>query len=99
MPANKKYLTKSVSQRFAKISAGFVGGYLVTVSFHMALAFWLDHVAILMTLQFAGFILWAVLMVLAFIGKNGWKTWGIYLLLTLLFGIIIYFGKNYSPIL
>ena len=98
MPANKKYLTKSASQRFAKISAGFIGGYLVTLSFYMALAFWLDHVVVLMTLQFAGFILWAVLMVLAFVGKNGWKTWGIYLLLTLFFGLFIYFGKTYSPI-
>ena len=37
MPANKKYLTKSTSQRFAKISAGLDGGYMVTESRHIAL--------------------------------------------------------------
>lgn len=99
MPANKKYLTPSLSQRFAKISAGLLGGYLVTVSFHMALAFFLDHVVVLMTLLFGGFILWAALLVLAFLAKNGWKIWGIYLLFTLLFSVIIYFGKTYSPII
>lgn len=98
MPANKKYLTKSVSQRIAKISAGLIGGYLVTVSLHMALSYWIDHVNVLLTLRFGGFILWAGLLILAFIGKNGWKTWAVYLLVTLVFSIIIYFGKIYIPI-
>lgn len=99
MPANKKHLTKSVSQRIAKITAGFVGGYLVTVSFFMALAFWMDHKDVLLTLGFGGFILWTGLLIVAFLAKNGWKTWGIYLLLILVFSLIIYFGKTYHPIL
>lgn len=99
MPANKKHLTKSGWQRFAKISAGFLGGYLVTVSFFMALAYWIDHREVLLTLRFGGFILWAGLLVVAFLGKNGWKTWGIYLLLTAVFSLIIYFSKIYHPIL
>ena len=98
MPANKKHLTKSISQRFAKITAGFIGGYLVTITLFMALAFWSDHKAILLTLRFGGFMLWAGLLIAAFLAKNGWKVWGIYLLLTFLFATIIYFGKMYSPI-
>ncbi|MBC9795973.1 hypothetical protein [Sinomicrobium weinanense] len=98
MPANKKYLTHSVSQRFAKITAGFIGGYMVAVTFHMALAFWVDHVNVLMTLRYAGFLLWAVLFLLAFLARNGWKIWGIYLLATLLFSVLIYVGKMYNPI-
>lgn len=98
MPANKKYLTKSVSQRIAKISAGLVGGYAVTVSLHLALSYWTNHVNVLLTLRFGGFILWAGLLVLAFIGKNGWKTWALYLIITFFFSVMIYFGKIYSPI-
>ncbi|WP_066225163.1 hypothetical protein [Formosa haliotis] len=98
MPANKKYLTTSEWQRFAKISAGFLGGYLVTMTLHMALSFWLDHTSVLITATFTGFILWAILLVLAFLAKNGWKIWGVYLLLTGVFSIIIYLGRIYNPI-
>ena len=98
MPANKKYLTKSPIQRFAKISAGLLGGYLVTVSFHMALAFWINHVDVLMTLRFGGFILWASLLIVAFLSRNGWKTWAVYLGITLVFSFVIYLSKIYHPI-
>ncbi len=98
MPANPKYLS-SPWQRFAKISAGFIGGYLVTITFHMALSFWLNHVNVIITATFTGFILWASLMVIAFLSKNGWKIWGIYLLLSLLFSVIIYIGKMCNPII
>lgn len=97
MPANPKYLSSNW-QRFAKITAGFIGGYLVSVSFHMALAFWINHVNIIITGAFTAFIVWAGLMVLAFLAKNGWKIWGIYLLLTLLFSATIYLSKIYHPI-
>lgn len=99
MPANKKYLTKSGWQRFAKITAGFFGGYMVTVTLFMALAFWTDHKAILLTLRFGGFMLWVGLLIVAFLAKNAWKIWGIYLFLTCLFAAIIYFGKIHSPII
>ncbi|WP_461533638.1 hypothetical protein [Sinomicrobium sp.] len=98
MPANKKYLTRSPWQRFAKITAGFIGGYIVTTTLHIALAFWLDHVNVIMTLRYAGFLLWAVLLIVAFLAKNGWKIWGLYLLLTLLFRLFIYLGKIYNPV-
>ncbi len=98
MPANKKYLTKSPWQRFAKITAGFIGGYLVTLSLFMTLSFWLDHRAVLLTLRAVGFMLWAGLLIVAFLAKNGWKVWGLYLLVTLLFALLIYLGKTYNPI-
>ncbi|MFD2034992.1 hypothetical protein ACFSKL_09330 [Belliella marina] len=97
MPANKKHLS-SWTQRLAKISAGFVGGYLVSASMFIALAFWTDHINMVMSLRFAGFIVWAFLMVFAFLSKNGWKTWGIYLLVTAVFAVAIYFGQIYRPI-
>ncbi|THV60112.1 hypothetical protein EZV76_06000 [Flagellimonas alvinocaridis] len=98
MPANKKYLTSSPTQRFAKITAAILGGLMVAVLFHMALASWFNHVAVIITSTFSAFILWAVLMVLAFLGKNGWKIWGIYLTVSLLFGMLIYFGHQNHPI-
>tara|TARA_R110002049_G_scaffold116110_1_gene268477 strand:+ start:41748 stop:42047 length:300 start_codon:yes stop_codon:yes gene_type:complete len=98
MPANPKYLSSNW-QRFAKISAGFLGGYLVTISLHIALSYWLNHVHVIITETFTGFILWASLMVVAFLAKNGWKIWVIYLLLSALFSIAIYFSKIYHPLL
>ena len=94
MPANKKYLTPSTSQRFAKISAAILGGLIVAVMFHMALASWFDHVTVIITSTFSAFILWAILMVVAFLGKNGWKIWGIYLLASLVLFVIFYFGNQ-----
>ncbi|QTE22612.1 hypothetical protein [Polaribacter cellanae] len=99
MPANKKHLTTSKWQRFLKFSAGFLGGYLVSMSLHMALAQWLNHVNVLITITFSGFILWVALFLLAFLAKNGWKVWGLYLLLTLFFSGCIYLGKLYHPII
>lgn len=99
MPANKKHLTTSPWQRIAKITAGFIGGYLVTVSSFMALSFWVDHKDVLLTLRLAGFLLWAILLIASFLAKNGWKVWGFYLLLTLLFAVLIYVGKISHPIL
>ena len=98
MPAQKKYLS-SPSQRFAKITAGLIGGYMVTVSLHLALAPWFNHVDVIMTLRFGGFILWVGLLIVAFLVKNGWKIWGLYLLITLVFSVIFYFSNTYHPIL
>jgi len=98
MPANKKYLTPSTSQRFAKISAAILGGLIVAVMFHMALASWFDHVTVIITSTFSAFILWAILMVVAFLGKNGWKIWGIYMLVSLVLFVIFYFGNQTNPL-
>ncbi|PNW27408.1 hypothetical protein [Formosa algae] len=98
MPANKKHLTASPWQRFAKISAGLIGGYLVSMSLHMALTAWTDSTTVIITSAFTGFILWATLMVVAFIAKNGWKIWGVFILLTAVFSTIMYLGTLYNPL-
>lgn len=98
MPANKKYLSSNW-QRFAKITAGFIGGYLVTISLHLALAYYINHKAVIITATFTGFILWVSLMIIAFLAKSGWRIWIIYLLITLFFSGLIYIGKIYHPIL
>jgi hypothetical protein len=98
MPANPKYLTQSKWQRFLKITAAILGGYFVSVSFHLALASWLNRANVLITMAYSGFIVWVALMIIAFLAENGWKIWGIYLLLTLIFCGIIYFGQTSNPI-
>lgn len=88
MPANKKYLA-SPGQRILKISAGFIGGYMVTQGFHLVLALYWNIPNALITLSSLGFILWVVLLILAILSKNGWKIWGLYLLISLLFFVLI----------
>ena len=70
MPANKKYLTNSPVQKIAKITAAILGGYIVTEAFFMALIAWMSPGDVIFTLRYAGFILWAVLMIFAFIAKK-----------------------------
>lgn len=90
MPANKKYLTPTFLHRFTRITAGLIGGYLVTVSFFLALSYYVDKVSVLFTLTFGGFLLWVSLLIIAFIAKSGWKIWGTYIFLTLCFSAIVY---------
>ncbi|MEM8928343.1 MAG: hypothetical protein AAGC45_09070 [Bacteroidota bacterium] len=93
MPANPKHLA-SPGHRALKISAGILGGFLVTILGHNALGTLLENKsALIVTTAFSAFIVWAILMVVAFMFKNGWKAWGVYLLLIVLFGTIIYFYK------
>lgn len=92
MPAKQKYLS-STGQRILKISAGILGGYMLSTAFHLFLA----HVPaigfdLLVSGTFSGFVLWVILMVFAFLARNGWVVWGIYLVLTLLFGLLAYLG-------
>ena len=98
MPANPKYLTQSKWQRFAKITAAILGGYLVSVSFHLALATYFNRANIVITMAFSGFILWVALMIVAFLAKSAWKIWLIYIGLTILFSGLIYLGQTYNTI-
>lgn len=84
MPANKKHFS-TTGQRVLKISAGLLGGYGVSLSFFIALYSLTNFSGVLYTFLFGGFLLWAALLVCAFIFKNGWKAWGLYLLLCLIF--------------
>lgn len=87
MPANKKYLTKSPLQRFLKITAGFVGGYAVMMSFHLLLTRIFNKSEVIITAALSGVILWAVLLLLAFLSKSVWKIWLVYITLSLLFSL------------
>ncbi|UZR98512.1 hypothetical protein [Chondrinema litorale] len=98
MPANPKYLTKSKTQRFSKISAAILGGFLVAASFHLSIAAWLGHKqSLFMTYSFTLFILWTVLMFVAFLAHNGWKIWIWYGGITIIFSLLIYLGTVYNP--
>lgn len=90
MPANPKYLNQSKLEKYSKTLAGFLGGFAVSVSFHIALGAWLNRAEIAITYYFTGFLLWAVLMILAYLPDRSWKTWGLYLLLSLIFSAIAY---------
>jgi hypothetical protein len=92
MPANKKYLSTPF-QRFLKITAGFIGGYAVMLSFHVLLTSVFKKENIIITSAFTGYILWAILLLLAFLAKNGWKIWGLYILLALLFASPYLFNR------
>ena len=99
MPANKKYLTTSSWQRFAKISAGIVGGYIISALLHIALAYWLPNPEIvLITSVYTLYILWVAIIILSFLAKNGWKLWALYLAIIIVLSVLIYFGKLYNPI-
>lgn len=87
MPANKKYLTKSPWLRLSKILAGAAGGYAVMMSFHLLLASFLPREKVMITAFFSGYILWAFLLLWAFIARNVWQVWLTYILLTCLFAL------------
>ncbi|MEM8901035.1 MAG: hypothetical protein AAGC85_23190 [Bacteroidota bacterium] len=95
MPANKKYLTTSPWQKAAKLTAGFIGGFLLSSSFHTALASCWNRAEVVATSEFSLFLLWAILMILAFLAKNGWKLWGLYILASSLFAGLTYLGRTY----
>lgn len=99
MPANKKYLTHSGWHRFAKLSSGILGGYLIAALFHMVLALWLpDHKTVLITSVYSIFIVWGLCIILPFLSRSGWKVWLIYLAIIFLLGIAVYYGTIYHPI-
>ncbi len=87
MPANKKYLTKSHFERFLKITAGFIGGYAVMISFHHLFGYVFEPKHVVITAAITGYILWAVLLLMAFLAERAWKIWLLYIVLTLLFSI------------
>ena len=90
MPANPKYLTPSFWPRFSKITAAIIGSYLVSMTFHLMLATYLDKNIVLITSAYTAFLLWVTLMILTFIARSGWKVWGIYLLASAVFAGITY---------
>ena len=98
MPANKKYLTKSPWLRLSKILAGTAGGYAVMLSFHLFLTALLPQEEVIVTAFFTGYLLWAFLLLYAFIAHNVWRVWGIYILLTAVFALpyLLKFNLNHG---
>ncbi len=88
MPANKKHLTKSPWIKFSKIFIGAVGGYIVTISFHAALTRLFSVENVMVTSFITGYLLWATLLLFAFLIKQAWKTWALYTVLIVLFSAI-----------
>ncbi|MEL6698385.1 MAG: hypothetical protein AAFP89_19225 [Bacteroidota bacterium] len=90
MPAKEKYLS-TPGQRVLKITAGLIGGFAVAILFHNALGVLIENKgALIITSAVTSFLLWAFCMVFAFMAKNGWKVWGIYLGLCSFFLAIIF---------
>ncbi len=98
MPANPKYLTKSSWQKFAKISAGILGGYIISALLHMVLALILPwHKEVLITSVITIYVLWVGLLIVPFLFKNGWKVWAIYLGIIAFLGVCYYFANQQNP--
>ena len=51
MPANKKYLSTPF-QRFLKITAGFIGGYVVMISFHVLVTHVFEKKDVVVTISY-----------------------------------------------
>lgn len=100
MPANPKYLTPTRRSwtRASKIAAGILGGFAVSVSFHLMLTLFADRANVLITMTFSGFIVWVALMILAFLEKKAWRIWALYLLLTGMFSLVIYLSEFQNPL-
>lgn len=91
MPAKKEYLT-TPAQRILKITAGLIGGYALAVATLMVIGVLLPYrIEVIVTGAFSVFVLWIAFIIIAFLARNGWMIWGIYLLITLFFSTVIYF--------
>jgi len=98
MPANPKYLNKSPWHQFAKISAGIIGGYIISALFHMCLPLWLPSSKnILISSIFTLFIVWCACLIIPFLFKNGWKAWLLYIILIIILFGMYYLGNKNNP--
>lgn len=91
MPANKKYLTKSPWLRLSKILAGAVGGFAVMFSLSIFLTLFFSRDEVVVSSFIFGYVLWAFLLLWAFVAENVWKVWLVYLGVTVLFSCIYIF--------
>lgn len=98
MPANPKYLTQSPWQKTAKITAGFIGGYILTALLHLCLPLYLPNPKeVLITSIYTIFIVWTVFLILPFLFENGWKVWVIYILVAVILYVIYRVGMQNNP--
>lgn len=90
MPANRKYLS-SPSQRWLKVSAAILGGYLFSASFHLLLSCIpsiSEYVILFSGISF--FLVWPVVMLLVFLFRDGLKAWFWLLGLSLCFSALVW---------
>lgn len=93
MPANPKYLS-SPGQRMLKITAGVFGGLILTIFLHNGLGALLKEKGwLVVTSAYSSFLIWVTLLIIAFLSKNGWIIWGIYLILISVFATITFLNK------
>ena len=90
MPANPKYLS-SGPDRAAKITAGLIGGYLLSAMFHYVLGLLVENkAAVVATSVYTLYMLWMVFFIIPFMMKSGVKAWVYYLVAIVLLVTIAY---------
>ncbi|PWL27538.1 hypothetical protein [uncultured Roseivirga sp.] len=90
MPANPKYLS-SGPDRAAKITAGLIGGYLLSAMFHYVLGLLVENkAAVVATSVYTLYMLWMVFFIIPFMMKSGSKAWVYYLVSIVLLVTIAY---------
>jgi VIT1/CCC1 family predicted Fe2+/Mn2+ transporter len=100
MPANKKYLSNSLSQKTGKITCATIGGYLISALMHMNFALWFSfHKEILGLGTFSVYFFWVILMLLPFLFKNAWHAWLTYLLTIVLLSVFYFYYPYNNPFL
>ncbi|MCH2193628.1 hypothetical protein [Kordia sp.] len=100
MPANPKYLNKSPWHQFAKITAGVIGGYIITALIHLCLPLFLPYPKeVLITSIFTVFMVWCLFLIIPFLFTNGWKAWTLYLIIIVILHIIYHYGNQHNPFL
>ncbi len=93
MPANTKYLSSN-GQRWLKISAAILGGYIASILIHIAIgAVLVNKSALVLTAGYSTFFIWVGFMIFAFLSKNGWKVWSWMLLIIVICIAVIVFFK------
>lgn len=98
MPANKKYLTTSPWQKASKITAGLLGGYIISALINMILALVLPfHKEMLISSIFIHFIIWGTLMIVPYLFKNGFKVLGLYILIIIVLAFVYVFASKENP--
>lgn len=92
MPANPKHLS-TPRQRWLRVSAGILGGFLLTMAIQLAIGIMIeDKGVIVITSAYSSFFLWVLFMILAFLADGAWKPWAYYLAGTAFCAAVIYFN-------
>lgn len=93
MPANPKYLS-TPKQRFGKVTAAILGGYLASMSILVTFGkIMTNKASFVSTSLYGSWLVWVGFMVCAFMFKKTWKVWALYLGVVILFAGISFFIK------